>query len=161
MRRKRQERRLAISDRYLDRLEFPKVPKEGRERKVFCGDRCSLGLDGCSRRLMMAVNAAVLGSGVVNSCDLSYNRGSSGKFYRINGRRGNPGNFGTIGALFEGFDHHFVVVGLGTMKEWSTEVRAEDRDSSNKTVEILFDQPILIYLIHKLVNTQHLQSTDV
>ncbi len=109
----------------------------------------------------MAVDAAVLSSGVVNSCDRSYNQGSSGKFYRINGRRGNPGNFGTIGALFEGFDHHFVVVGLGTMKEWSTEVRAEDRDSSNKTVEILFDQPILIYLIHKLVNTQHLQSTDV
>jgi hypothetical protein len=26
--------RLAISDRYVDRLEFPKVPKEGRERIV-------------------------------------------------------------------------------------------------------------------------------
>jgi hypothetical protein len=100
VRRKQQERRLAISDWYLDRLEFPKVPKEGRERKVFGGDRCSLGLDRCSRRLMMAVNAAVLGSGVVNSCDLSYNRGSSGgKFYRISGRRGNPGNFGTVGAV--------------------------------------------------------------
>jgi hypothetical protein len=71
VRRKRQERRLAISDRYLNRLEFPKVPKEGSERKLFGGDRCSLGLDRCSRRLMMAVNAAVLGSGVVNSCDLS------------------------------------------------------------------------------------------
>jgi hypothetical protein len=110
----------------------------------------------------MAVNAAVLGSGVVNSCDLSYNRGSSGgKFYGINGRRGNPGNFGTVGALFEGFDHHFVVVGLGSLKDWSTEVRAEDRNSSNKTVEIVFDQPILIYLVHKLVHTHHLQSTDV
>ncbi len=62
----------------------------------------------------MAVDAAVLSSGVVNSCDRSYNQGSSGKFYRINGRRGNPGNYGTVGALFEGFDHHFVVVGLGS-----------------------------------------------
>ena len=111
---------------------------------------------------MMAVNATVLGSGIVNRSDLSYNHDFSGrKFYRINGRPGNPGNFGPVGVLFKGFDHHFVVVGLGSLKEWSTEVRAEDRDSRNKTVEILFDQPILIYLIHKLVNTQHLQSTDV
>jgi hypothetical protein len=48
------------------------------------------------------------------------------------------------------------------MKEWSKEVRAEDRDSSNESLEILlFDQPILIYLVHELVNRQHLQSTDV
>jgi hypothetical protein len=79
----------------------------------------------------------------------------------MNGRRGNPGVVGTVGAFFEGCDHHFLVFGLGSLKEGSTVVRAEDRDSSNETLEILFDQPILIYLIHKLVNTQHLQSTDV
>jgi hypothetical protein len=94
-----------------------------------------------------------LGKGVFNSCNL--------RFYVINGRRGNPGDVGTVGALFEGCDHHSIVFGLGSLKEWSTVVQAEDRDSSNETLEVLFDQPILIYLIHKLVNTQHLQSTDV
>ena len=105
---------------------------------------------------------AELGSGVFNSSDLSYNRGFSGeKVYLINGRRGNPGNFGTVEGLLEGCNHHFIVFGLRSLEEWSTEVRAEDRDSSSKTVEILFDQPILIYLVHELVNAQHLQSTDV
>jgi hypothetical protein len=27
-------------------------------------------------------------------------------------------------------------------------VQAEDRDSSNETLDVLFDQPIFIYLIH-------------
>jgi hypothetical protein len=34
VRRKQQERRLSISDRYVDRLEFSKIPKEGRELLV-------------------------------------------------------------------------------------------------------------------------------
>ena len=110
---------------------------------------------------MAMFDATVLGQGVFNSCDLGYNRGFRGKCYLIIGRCGSPGNSGTVGALLEGCNQHFIVFGLRSLEEWSTEVRAEDRDSSNETVEILFDQPILIYLVHELVNTQHLQSTDV
>jgi hypothetical protein len=104
--------------------------------------------------MMDVRNATVLGKGVFNSCNLCYHWGSRGKFYVINGRCGNPGNVGTVGALFEGCDHYFIVFGLGSLKEWSKVVRTEDRDSSNETLEVLFDQPILIYLIHKLVDTQ-------
>jgi hypothetical protein len=88
--------------------------------------------------------------------------GFSGKFYRINSRcAANPENLGKDGALHKGGDHHFIVFGLGRMKKWSTVVRTKDRDSSNGSVEILFDQPILIYLVHELVGRQHLQGTDV
>jgi hypothetical protein len=111
--------------------------------------------------MMDVHNATVLGKGFFNSCDFRYHWGPRGKFYIIDVRCGNPGDVGTVGALFEGCEHHFIVFGLGSLKEWSTVVRAEDRDSSNKTLDVLFDQPIFIYLIHKLVNTQHFQSTDV
>jgi hypothetical protein len=106
-------------------------------------------------------NDTVLGKGVFNSCDLRYHWGPRGKFYVIDARWGNPGDVGTVGALVKGCDHHFIVFGLGSLKEWSTVVRAEDRDSSNETLDVLFDQPIFIYLIHQLVHTQHFQSTDV
>ena len=111
--------------------------------------------------MMDVHNATVLGKGVFNSCDLRYHWGPRGKFYVIDVRCGNPGDVGTVGALVKGCDHHFIVFGLGSLKEWSTVVRAEDRDPSNKTLDVLFDQPIFIYPINQLVNTQHFQSTEV
>jgi hypothetical protein len=110
---------------------------------------------------MDAHNDTVLGKGVFNSCDLRYHWAPRGKFYVIDVRCGNPGDLSTVGALVKGCDHHFIVFGLGSLKEWSAVLRAEDRDSSNETLDVLFDQLILIYLIHQLVNTQHFQSTDV
>jgi hypothetical protein len=49
VRRKQQERRLSISDRYADQLEFPNIPKEGR-KGIIGIDIGSLVLDRCSRR---------------------------------------------------------------------------------------------------------------
>jgi hypothetical protein len=105
-------------------------------------------------------NDTVLGKGVFNRCHLCYHWAPHGKVYVIDVRCGNPGDVSTVGALVKDCDHHFIVFGLGSLKEWSTVVQAEDRDSSNETLDVLFD-PILIYLIHQLVNTQQFQSTDV
>jgi hypothetical protein len=111
--------------------------------------------------MMNVHNDTVLGKGVFNSCDLRYHWGARGKFYIIDVRCGNPGDVRTVGVLVKGCDPHFIVFGLGSLKEWSTVVQAEARDSSNETLDVLFDQPIVINLIHQLVNTQHFQSTDV
>jgi hypothetical protein len=97
-------------------------------------------------------NAIALGKGIDNSREFTNDRGFPRQVYAINGRCGGPANVVTVGALFEGCNHFFIVFCLSQMKEWSTEICAEDRDSSNKSLEITFNEPILIYLVHEHVN---------
>ena len=94
----------------------------------------------------------MLGKGVGNGSELANDGGVLGKAYLMNCRCGGPGNLVAVGVLFEGVDHKFVEFGLGRMKEWGTEVLTEDRDTSNESVEITFDKPVRIDLVHELVN---------
>ena len=94
----------------------------------------------------------MLGKGVGNGSELANDGGVLGNAYLMNCRCGGPGNLVAVGVLFEGVDHKFIEFGLGRMKERSTEVLAEDGDTSNKSVKITLDQPVRIDLFQELVN---------